>query len=227
MKKISLAALIALVSTVSLSADSWYIVDKKGDKFQCFDTKEANVNNPNSLIVSGCKPLVGGEYDDLSQKGVLMYDCKGTKIDALVVMAYGTKSGCEALFNGGNTSNQDNTQNTQQDESKYKFIGIDDLEAFPSDYIGKKLYLRCKRSNVSEDREGGYSIMATCANADGDYGFGSNNPFKIKIHTNSKDDAKNIAKSKKKEKFLLGTVRKDQNKYAVSKYIFEISEVQF
>jgi hypothetical protein len=69
--------------------------------------------------------------------------------------------------------------------------------------------------------------MATCANADGDYGFGSNNPFKIKIHTNSKDDAKNIAKSKKKEKFLLGTVRKDQNKYAVSKYIFEISEVQF
>ena len=110
----------------------------------------------------------------------------------------------------------------------YNFIGIDDLEAFPSDYIDKLSFIRCKKSTITEDEQnGGYTIMASCSNADGSYGFGSNNPFKIQIHINNKDTARSIAKSKNQEKWFLGTVKINPAQFAISKNIFEINEVQF
>ncbi|MEA2050121.1 MAG: hypothetical protein U9O56_05270 [Campylobacterota bacterium] len=111
---------------------------------------------------------------------------------------------------------------------KYNFLGIDDLEAFPSDYVGQSVYLKCKRSTPEEDEKaGGYKIMANCANADGNYGFGSNNPFKIKIRTANKSQARSIAKSKRQVKWFLGTVKKNREEFALTKYIFDIKDVQF
>jgi len=109
----------------------------------------------------------------------------------------------------------------------YTFLGIDDLEAFPSDYVGKLSYLKCKRSTPTENKNGGYKIMSNCANEDGKYGFGSNNPFKIQIQTSSKDTARSIAKSKRKVKWFLGTVKQNPEQYAIAKHIFVINEVQF
>jgi len=109
----------------------------------------------------------------------------------------------------------------------YSFVGIDDLESFTSDYLNKSIYITCKRTTISEDRNGGYSVMARCKNSSSEYGFGSNNPFKIKIHTDNKSVAKNLARSKNKEKSILGNVRKPSVKYSTAKYVFEIGEVQY
>jgi hypothetical protein len=125
-------------------------------------------------------------------------------------------------------NSQQTTQQKQETESpKYSFVGINDLESFPSDYKDKRVYLECKRGKVEEDREGGYEIMANCAKADHSFGFGTNNPFKIKIHTNDKKIAKKIAKSGREKKYFLGTVRKNTAQFPLAKYIFEIEEVQF
>jgi len=112
-------------------------------------------------------------------------------------------------------------------QPNYSFVGIDDLEAFPSDYIGKLSFLKCKRSTPEEMKGGGYTIMSNCAKSDGSYGFGSNNPFKIQIQTSSKDMARAIAKSKRQEKWFLGTVKKNPEKYSVAKNIFIINEVHY
>lgn len=116
----------------------------------------------------------------------------------------------------------------QSNEPTYSFLGMDDLEAFPSDYVNKLVYIKCKKSTPTEDdKNGGYTVMASCAETDGSYSFGGNNPFKIQIYINNKDTARSIAKSKNQEKWFLGTVKNNTAQYDISKYIFEISEVQF
>lgn len=116
----------------------------------------------------------------------------------------------------------------EQNIKKYEFIGSDDLESFPSDYVDKLLLLNCKKTTVSEDRRGnGYDIYAICMDSKGTYGFMGFNPFKIKVKTNDKNMAKEIAKSENQEKSLLGILKIDYSTYAVSKHIFEIHEVQY
>ena len=110
----------------------------------------------------------------------------------------------------------------------YSFLGIDDLEAFPSDYVDKLVFLKCKKSTPTEDdKNGGYTLMSSCANADETYGFGLSNPFKIQIHINNKDTTRSIAKSKNQEKWFLGTVKKNTAQFSIANHIFEINEVQF
>ncbi len=108
----------------------------------------------------------------------------------------------------------------------YSFVGSDHLDGFPSDYLGKKVYLICKKSRADEDSEGGYKVMPLCANSDGKYGFMSMG-LKVKIHTNDKDVAKQLVKSEKQEKLLMGTVKKNTAKYSMYKHVFEIEEVQY
>jgi len=109
----------------------------------------------------------------------------------------------------------------------YNFVGSDDLEAFPSDYIGKPLLLKCKRTSVKErSKGGGYNIAPVCMNTDGKYGFMGFNPFKLEVITSNKNLARKIAKSKKQEKWILGTLKKNPVKYS-AEHIFEINEVQF
>jgi hypothetical protein len=119
------------------------------------------------------------------------------------------------------------TSTPETNSPTYSFLGIDDLEAFPSDYIGKLSYLKCKRSRPEEMKNGGYKIMAKCAKSDGSYGFGGNNPFKIEIQTSSRDIARAIAKSKEQEKLFLGTVKKNTEQFAIAKHIFTIHEVKY
>ena len=119
------------------------------------------------------------------------------------------------------------TSTPKVNKPNYSSLGIDDLEAFPSDYIGKLSFLKCKRSTPEEMKNGGYKIMSTCAKADGSYGFGGNNPFKIQIQTSSRDVARAIAKSKRQEKWFLGTVKKNTEQFTIAKHIFVINEVHY
>ena len=114
--------------------------------------------------------------NELKYKFTKMYNNKYAILDSKDYWIVVHKSSLKKASNQPEKSN----------EPTYSFLGIDDLEAFPSDYVGKLTFLKCKRSTPTEDtKNGGYTIMATCAKADGKYGFGGNNPFKIQIHTNS------------------------------------------
>ena len=116
----------------------------------------------------------------------------------------------------------------KNENTNYSFIGSDELEAFPSDYIGKRLFLKCKRCNVTELSEaGGYNISPVCMESNGKYGFMGFNPFKIQVVTYDKNLARAIAKSKKQEKWILGTLKKNSIKYSTTKHIFEINEVNY
>lgn len=115
-----------------------------------------------------------------------------------------------------------------QKVENYKFVGSDDLEAFPSDYVDKMLSLNCKRTNVEEDvRSGGYDINPVCKDSKGKYGFMGFNPFQIKVKTYDKNIAREIAKSEAQEKYFLGVLKVDNSQFAVTKHIFEIREVKY
>ena len=116
----------------------------------------------------------------------------------------------------------------EQRVESYKFVGSDDLESFPSDYIGKMLSLSCKTTNVGEDEQGGgYDIQPVCKDSKGGYGFMGFNPFKIKVKTYDKNIARDIAKSEGKEKYFFGVLKIDNSQFAITKHIFEIHEVRY
>ena len=116
----------------------------------------------------------------------------------------------------------------EQKVESYKFVGSDDLESFPSDYVGKKLSLNCKTTNVGEDAQGGgYDIQPVCKDSKGEYGFMGFNPFTIKVKTYDKNIAKEIAKSDDREKYFFGVLKVDNSEYAITKHIFEIREVKY
>ena len=116
----------------------------------------------------------------------------------------------------------------EQKVESYKFVGSDDLESFPSDYVGKMLSLNCKTTNVGEDAQGGgYDIQPVCKDSKGEYGFMGFNPFKIKVKTYDKNIAKEIAKSDDREKYFFGVLKVDNSEYAITKHIFEIREVKY
>jgi len=121
-------------------------------------------------------------------------------------------------------SKQAQTDNKQDDN--YKFVGIDELQSFPSDYIGKKLFIQCIDTSVEENNDGGYNINGSCLKNDGKYDY-MINPFKLQIHINDKAVAKEIARNPKKVKFFLGTLRKNNKEFAVVDYIFEVDSVQY
>ncbi|WP_181403894.1 lysozyme inhibitor LprI family protein [Aliarcobacter cryaerophilus] len=125
------------------------------------------------------------------------------------------------------TSNVNEPAKEQKVES-YKFVASDDLESFPSDYIGKMLSLSCKTTNVGEDEQGGgYDINPVCKDSKGKYGFMGFNPFKIKVKTYDKNLAREIAKSENKEKYFFGVLKVDNSQFAITKHIFEIHEVRY
>ncbi len=116
----------------------------------------------------------------------------------------------------------------EQKVESYKFVGSDDLESFPSDYVGKMLSLNCKTTNVGEDAQGGgYDIQPVCKDSKGEYGFMGFNPFTIKVKTYDKNIAKEIAKSDDREKYFFGVLKVDNSEYAITKHIFEIREVKY
>lgn len=116
----------------------------------------------------------------------------------------------------------------EQKIESYKFVGSDDLESFPSDYVGKKLSLNCKTTNVGEDAQGGgYDINPVCEDSKGEYSFMGFNPFKIKVKTYDKNIAKEIAKSDAQKKHFFGVLKVDNSPFAVTKHIFEIHEVEY
>ena len=116
----------------------------------------------------------------------------------------------------------------EQKVESYKFVGSDDLESFPSDYVGKMLSLNCKTTNVGEDEQGGgYNIQPVCKDSKGEYGFMGFNPFKIKVKTYNKNIAREIAKSEGQEKYFFGVLKIDNSQYSMTKHIFEIREVKY
>lgn len=116
--------------------------------------------------------------------------------------------------------------NSQNEGPTYNLVNADTLESFPSDYIGKPIFLKCQSTNVGEDKGGRFNISPNCLESNGRYAIMGFNPFKLKVITYDKNTAKEIAKSGNQEKWLLGYLKKNTQQMDVD-HIFEVNEVQY
>lgn len=120
-----------------------------------------------------------------------------------------------------------NNDKSENQGPTYNFAFSDEIESFPSDFVDKPIFLKCKRTDVKEEKNGSYNISPICEDSKGKYGFMTFNPFKIKVMTNSREMAREISKSGQSVKWFLGKLNKNTQKYALGEYTFLIEEVQY
>lgn len=108
-----------------------------------------------------------------------------------------------------------------------KFVGADDLESFPSEYLNKPIFLRCERVDVKEGKAGNYRVRPTCEKSNGQMDIMSTLGFKINFIMSDKEEARKLAKSGSQPKLFFGELIINREKYAMEKYIFDIHEIQY
>ena len=87
------------------------------------------------------------------------------------------------------------------DFSQYKFVSIDELKSYPSDYIGQNLFIKCRMSQyaqIMERPDGRYSLQTECLQKDTKF---STNTYDIAIITNRENINKIEATQNKRLKF--------------------------
>lgn len=236
-------------NTVAISSNDIAGLYKKGSAFLevnqdlSFNYNSVNERNGNMCLIEGEKfKLENGNFVWNSKESSCKITLSNGNKNSVNLNVTGNECnyycGNNAYIIDGIYTKEKNIVNQQtvnvnepvkeQKVESYKFVGSDDLESFPSDYVGKMLSLSCKSTNVGEDAQGGgYDIQPVCKDSKGGYGFMGFNPFKIKVKTYDKNIAREIAKSEGQEKYFFGVLKIDNSQYSMTKHIFEIREVKY